>query len=65
MGLEKEARRYITVGEVANLLTVHPSTIYRWIADASIPHIKLRGRVVFDQGEVESWLRCMYVKVAN
>ena len=61
MNREREAKRYITVGEVANLLTVHPSTIYRWIADASIPHKKLRGRVVFDQGEVESWLLSMYI----
>ena len=61
MNREREAKRYITVAEVANLLRVHPSTIYRWIANTSIPHIKLRKRVVFDEREVESWLRTMYI----
>ena len=44
------------VDECAEHLRIAKSSIYRWIHQRRIPHIKLAGdRVVFRPEEIEAW----------
>ncbi len=35
----------LTVRQVASLFQVQPATIYAWIRDGEMPHIRLGGRI--------------------
>lgn len=41
---------------LSKLLSVKPMTIYSWIHEGIIPHIKLGRLVRFDEKEVRVWL---------
>jgi len=41
---------------LSRLLSVKPMTIYGWIHEGIIPHIKLGRLVRFDEKEVRVWL---------
>lgn len=49
------------VEELASIFDVHPSRVYRWIADGSIPQraiVRLgQRRIVLLRAVVEAWLR--------
>ena len=51
-------RRYLTVPEVCELLTLKRRTLYRRMGDRlnPIPHHKIGGRVLFDPEAVTRWL---------
>ena len=44
-----KAPPYLRAGEVAELLGVHVRTVRRWIADGSLPSIKVGGTRVVDK----------------
>jgi len=49
--------KLLTVTEVAEWLSVSPKTVYRWVHEEHVPHLKL-GRVVrFDQKDIERWVK--------
>ena len=47
----------LTPDEVSELLRLSRSTIYRWIHEGAIPHLKLGSAVRFDSSELEAWVR--------
>lgn len=47
----------IDIGEVARMLGVKVSTIYAWVSQGLIPHIKLNRLVRFSRGEVVEWVQ--------
>ena len=49
--------RLWTVTELAEFLGVRPKTVYGWVEQGSVPHYKIGGRVRFDWGELERWLK--------
>jgi excisionase family DNA binding protein len=42
--------------QVAEMLTIHPVTIRKWVAAGKIPHVRIGGRVKFDPGALAEWL---------
>lgn len=49
--------RLLTVQQVAELLQVKLSTIYKWTHEGSIPHLKLGRLVRFREDDILEWLR--------
>ena len=51
-----ESEKFLTVFEVASLLSVRPSTVYQWASLGEIPHYRL-GRIVrFRRKDLEPWV---------
>jgi len=48
--------KLLTVEEIAEYLSLKPSTIYQWTHQGFIPHMKLGNRVRFRTSQVEKWL---------
>ena len=48
--------KYLTVNQVAKKLQCSIPTIYRYIADRYIPHVKLNHRVLFIEAEIDRWV---------
>ena len=46
----------LTVKDVASQMAVTEGAVYRWVADGTIPHMKRRGRVLFDLTTFEEWV---------
>jgi excisionase family DNA binding protein len=51
------ARRLVDTREVCGLLSVKPSTIYKWVHEKKIPHYKIGKLVRFDPEEVWDWVK--------
>lgn len=48
--------KLLTVEEIAEYLSLKPSTIYQWTHQGFIPHLKLGNRVRFKVSQIERWL---------
>jgi excisionase family DNA binding protein len=48
--------KLMTINEAAEFLRISRSTIYKMVMNKSIPFIKLPGRLLFDQEELQNWL---------
>jgi len=49
--------KLLTAAEVAQLLRIHPSTLYRFLRLRSIPAFRIGGDWRFKQEEVEKWIK--------
>ena len=49
-------RRYIDIKELSEYLSISKNTIYSWVSQKKIPHIKVGKLVRFELGAVEEWL---------
>jgi excisionase family DNA binding protein len=49
-------KRLLTINEVCNILQVSKPTVYRWVHEEFIPHVKLRGALRFDEEVVYRWV---------
>ncbi|WP_438351574.1 helix-turn-helix domain-containing protein [Paenibacillus sp. FA6] len=47
----------LTVIEVSELISVSTTTIYAMAREGQIPHIRIRGRILFHREVIEDWLR--------
>lgn len=51
------SRRYLSIDELAQVTSISKRTLYRWAEDRKIPGmVKLGGRVVFRESEIQRWL---------
>jgi excisionase family DNA binding protein len=56
-------RKILTIADVAELLKVHPITVYRMIKQGKLPVFRI-GRVLrFDADQLEEWIRAKQYKV--
>ena len=46
----------LNVKELAKIIKVRQGTIYLWVSQEKIPHIKLGKRVLFDKSEIKKWI---------
>jgi excisionase family DNA binding protein len=63
--LRREAminKRFIKIDEASELTRLKPKTIREYCSRRLIPHIKLRGAVLFDTEDLEAWLEDSKVK---
>ncbi|MGO8693111.1 MAG: helix-turn-helix transcriptional regulator [Rectinemataceae bacterium] len=49
-------KNLMTVGEVSAKTRLARQTIYQLSSEGRIPRIKLGGRLLFDEEEIETWL---------
>ena len=49
--------KVLTVGEVADFLQVHSSTIYRLLKNRRIPAFKVGSDWRFNQNSIEQWVK--------
>lgn len=47
----------LTVNEAATLIGVSAGTIYTMVRLGQIPHVRVRGRILFHRDVIETWLR--------
>ena len=48
--------KLLTVSEVSALTRLSKPSIYRYTSKKQIPHIKIGGKVVFEEDKVNEWL---------
>ncbi len=53
----KSSHHLLTIQEAAQYAGVSPTTLYKWVSQRKIPHIKLGRLVKFDPGKVEEWIK--------
>lgn len=46
----------LTVKEVAELLGVSLTTVYSMTRMSEIPHVRIRGKILFHRPTIETWL---------
>lgn len=52
----RATKKPLTVKEVAETLGCHIMTIYDWIKEGKIPHMRIGSRIKFDPGALASWV---------
>jgi excisionase family DNA binding protein len=64
-----QVQKFLTIEEVAEILRLKISTIYKLTARRAIPFIRLsegtKGRILFDPVELEAWLQAKRKRVIN
>jgi len=45
----------LTVREVSDMINVHEKTVYQWISQGKIPHVRINRLVRFDEREIREW----------
>lgn len=53
--------KLLTPEEVAERFRLKPKTLYNWVADKKIPHLKIGGRLRFDEAALEAWAKRFFV----
>jgi len=48
--------KLMTIREASEFLRISRSTIYKMVMSKSIPFIKVQGRLLFEQEELQNWL---------
>lgn len=49
--------RYLDIKELSEILGIKTSTIYGWVHEGYIPHIKFRRLVRFKESQILEWLK--------
>lgn len=57
-----EHKRYLRIDDVSEITRLRPKTIREYCSRKWIPHIKLRGSVLFDPDDIEVWIQASKVK---
>lgn len=51
-------KEILTVKQVAQLLKIHPHSVYRMVSNKTIPFVKIKGLGVrFDLADIEDWIQ--------
>lgn len=50
-------KSYLTVSEISKVLKVARYRVYEWVKADQIPYLRTVGRILFDPGEIEQWLK--------
>ncbi len=58
-------QKLLTVQEFHELARIAVSTIYHLAAEHKIPHVRIGARLLFNQADIEEWLRLNSVQVTG
>lgn len=51
-----EQQNYMDVSMVADYLHISKSTVYKWVSNGYIPHVKLQTRTIFVKEHIDQWI---------
>lgn len=54
--VDSDKKMTMSVEELAEELQISKTTIYTMVSQNEIPHIKVRGRILFHRATIEKWL---------
>lgn len=57
------APRLMGIDQVAAYLGMSPHTVYKFVSQRKIPHVKIGKLVKFDHVEIDKWISSQAVKV--
>lgn len=57
--------RLLTIDDVAGLLKISKSTLYRWVNKREIPFVKLGGKLRFNEDEIKTFILQNSFKVSD
>lgn len=52
-----EKRELIKVGELSRMLGIRPDSIYRFVSQKRIPHVKIGRATRFDPEAIDKWIQ--------
>jgi excisionase family DNA binding protein len=55
----------LTIIQVSELLNIKVSTLYAWVRQGKIPHVKIHGLIRFQAEEIQQWLASFHTKKVN
>lgn len=55
----------LTITQVSELLHIKTSTLYAWVSQGKIPHVKIHGLIRFHSEEIQQWLASFHTKNAK
>jgi len=55
----------LEVKELAVLMGVSTSTIYTMVRTGEIPHLRVRGKILFNRQVIEEWSKGTYQEVSK
>ena len=55
----------LTIAQVSELLNIKTSTLYAWVHQGKIPHVKIHGLIRFQSDEIQQWLTSFHPQNAN
>ena len=58
-------KNLLTVQEVAEMLKISVSTLYRWVHKREIPFVKLGGKLRFNEDEIKTFILQNSVSVSD
>ena len=50
------SRSLITIQQAAQRIGISPTTLYKWVSQRRVPHIKIGRLVKFDLHSLEEWI---------
>lgn len=55
----------LTIAQVSDLLNIKTCTLYSWVKQGKIPHVKIHGLIRFRQDEIQQWLASFHTQNAK
>jgi excisionase family DNA binding protein len=52
----------LTIAQVSEWLHIKPSTLYAWVSQEKIPHVKIHGLIRFHSEEIQQWLASFHTQ---
>jgi excisionase family DNA binding protein len=55
--------KYLTIEDVSKVTTLAKSTLYNYVYYQTIPFLRIGGRIVFEEKDLQNWIDKKKVKV--
>jgi len=55
--------KYLTIEDVSKVTTLAKSTLYSYVYYKTIPFLRIGGRIVFEEKDLQNWIDKKKVKV--
>jgi excisionase family DNA binding protein len=55
----------LTIAQVSELLNIKASTLYAWVRQGKIPHVKIHRLIRFQPEDIQQWLTSFHTQKAK
>jgi len=52
----RKTTMYVDIKELSQYLNIKSSTLYAWVAQGKIPHVKINRLIRFQKEEIDAWV---------